>query len=292
MDKNNNNEKLTKVGINWYPGHMAKATREIKEQLKNIDLIVEVLDARIPLSSSNPELEKIAVGFPRIIVLNKKDKADQAVTKLWLKALKKDTNEVIAIDAYKDDLKKQLSIIGESLIQKKREKESKKGINPLAIRTLVVGIPNTGKSTIINKIAGRKVAQSADHPGVTKRLTWIKTDSKLALLDTPGILWPKIDDQKVGLRLAITGAIKDEILSTEDLTYFALDYLSKNYPDNLKERYKLTELGEPETILQAIGKNRGMLRAGGLIDRNRCEEMLIKEIRDERLGRISWEKPA
>ncbi|MBU9720298.1 MULTISPECIES: ribosome biogenesis GTPase YlqF [Bacillaceae] len=278
--------------IQWYPGHMAKARREAKEKLKLIDVVIELVDARIPLSSRNPVIDELAQGKPRLILLNKSDLADPNHTKNWKVYFEKKGNAVLQIDAQKGTGVKAISQEVQLLAKPLTDKMRAKGMNPRAIRALILGIPNVGKSTIINRLAGKKIAKIGDRPGITKAQQWIKVGKEMELLDTPGILWPKFEDQAVGYRLALTGAIKEEILDLQDTTVFLLRYLKEQYPERLKKRYGLTEISDDVVeIYDEIGKKRGCLMSGGLVDYDRVAEILFREFRSGMLGQISLEIP-
>lgn len=243
--------------IQWFPGHMAKAKREVTEKLKLIDIVFELVDARIPISSRNPLIDEIVANKPRIILLNKADMADPDVTKQWIDFFAAQQIDAIAIDSQSGTGVKQMVAVAKEKLRPKFEKMIAKGIKrPRAMRALIVGIPNVGKSTLINRLAGKHIAKTGDTPGVTKAQQWIKVGKELELLDTPGILWPKFEDEEVGYKLATTGAIKDTILNLQDVAVYALRFLSTHYPDRLKERYALADI--PEDIVQLfddIGKN-------------------------------------
>ncbi len=272
---------------------MAKARRQVTEKLKLIDVVIELVDARVPQSSRNPMVDEITAGKPRLIVLNKADMADQAVTDAWMRALKRDDIEVVAVDAKHSKGLKQLMTGAEKLMQDKHDRMREKGRNPGPIRALIIGIPNVGKSTLINRLAGRNIAITGDRPGVTKRQQWIKMKGgEMELLDTPGILWPKFEDQMVGYRLAATGAIKDDILNLDDIAMYAARELRARYPEQLKERFKLDDLPEDAVeLLELIGKKRGLL-SGGYVDFEKASELLLNELRHEKIGRVSLETPA
>lgn len=272
---------------------MAKARRQVTEKLKLIDVVIELVDARVPQSSRNPMVDEITAGKPRLIVLNKADMADQAVTDAWMRALKRDDIEVVAVDAKHSKGLKQLMTGAEKLMQDKHDRMREKGRNPGPIRALIIGIPNVGKSTLINRLAGRNIAITGDRPGVTKRQQWIKMKGgEMELLDTPGILWPKFEDQMVGYRLAATGAIKDDILNLDDIAMYAARELRSRYPEQLKERFKLDDLPEDAVeLLELIGKKRGLL-SGGYVDFEKASELLLNELRHEKIGRVSLETPA
>jgi ribosome biogenesis GTPase A len=272
---------------------MAKARRQVTEKLKLIDVVIELVDARVPQSSRNPMVDEITAGKPRLIVLNKADMADPVVTDAWLRALKREEVEVVAVDAKHSKGLKQLITGAQKLMQEKHDRMREKGRNPGPIRALIIGIPNVGKSTLINRLAGRNIAITGDRPGVTKRQQWIKMKgSEMELLDTPGILWPKFEDQLVGYRLAATGAIKDEILNLDDIALYTVRELHARYPEQLKERFKLETLPEDGVeLLEMIGKKRGLI-SGGYVDFEKASELLLNELRHEKIGRISLETPA
>ncbi|KDN57451.1 MAG: ribosome biogenesis GTPase YlqF [Exiguobacterium sp.] len=281
------------MAIQWFPGHMAKARRQVTEKIKLIDVVIELVDARVPQSSRNPIVDEITAGKPRLIVLNKADMADPAVTDAWLKAFKRDDVEVVAVDSKHSKGLKQLMTGAEKLMKDKHDRMREKGRNPGPIRALIIGIPNVGKSTLINRLAGRNIAITGDRPGVTKRQQWIKMKGgEMELLDTPGILWPKFEDQLVGYRLAATGAIKDEILNLDDIALYTARELRTRYPEQLKDRFKLEELPEDAVeLLELIGKKRGLI-SGGYVDFEKASELLLNELRHEKIGRISLETPA
>ncbi|MCV9898962.1 ribosome biogenesis GTPase A [Exiguobacterium sp. 8H] len=281
------------MAIQWFPGHMAKARRQVTEKLKLIDVVIELVDARVPQSSRNPMVDEITAGKPRLIVLNKADMADPVVTEAWLRALKREEVEVVAVDAKHSKGLKQLITGAQKLMKEKHDRMREKGRNPGPIRALIIGIPNVGKSTLINRLAGRNIAITGDRPGVTKRQQWIKMKGgEMELLDTPGILWPKFEDQLVGYRLAATGAIKDEILNLDDIALYTVRELHARYPEQLKERFKLETLPEDSVeLLELIGKKRGLI-SGGYVDFEKASELLLNELRHEKIGRISLETPA
>jgi len=279
--------------IQWFPGHMAKAKREVQEKLKLIDVVFELLDARIPLSSRNPMIDEILTNRPRIILLNKADMADEKVTNEWISFFAEQGLRALAIDSQAGTGMKQIVAAAKDMTKEKFAKMAAKGIkNPRPLRALIVGIPNVGKSTLINRLAGKHIAKTGDKPGVTKAQQWIKVGKEMELLDTPGILWPKFEDEEVGLKLATTGAIKDTILNLQDVAVYALRFLAVHYPDRLKERYSLTDI--PDDIVElfdAIGKRRGCLASGGAVDYDKVAELVLRDIRTEKLGRLSFEKP-
>ncbi|MFX3624636.1 MAG: ribosome biogenesis GTPase YlqF [Ectobacillus sp.] len=278
--------------IQWFPGHMAKARRQITEKLKLIDVVIELVDARLPLSSRNPMIDEIIAHKPRLIVLNKADMADPTTTKKWIHYFEHLGYKAISINAQAGQGMKEITAASKDLVKEKFEKMAAKGIKPRAVRALIVGIPNVGKSTLINKIAKKNIAKTGDRPGVTTAQQWIKVGKELELLDTPGVLWPKFEDELVGLRLAATGAIKDTILNLQDVAVYTLRFLSEHYPDRLKERYNLSDI--PEDIVDLfdeIGKRRGCLMGGGLVDYDKTAELVLRELRGGKLGRLTFEEP-
>ncbi|KYD07177.1 hypothetical protein B4119_1089 [Parageobacillus caldoxylosilyticus] len=280
--------------IQWFPGHMAKAKREVQEKLKLIDIVFELLDARIPLSSRNPMIHEILGNKPRIVLLNKADMADETVTEQWIAYFERQQLRALAIDAQTGTGIRQIVSAAKEMLKDKFAKMAAKGIkNPRPMRALIVGIPNVGKSTLINRLAGKNIAKTGDKPGVTKAQQWIKVGKEMELLDTPGILWPKFEDEEVGLKLATTGAIKDTILNLQDVAVYALNFLKEHYPERLKERYSLDDIPkEIVALFDAIGKRRGCLVSGGAVDYDKVAEIVLHDIRTEKLGRISFESPS
>lgn len=278
--------------VQWFPGHMAKARRQITEKLKLVDIVFELLDARIPYSSSNPMMNDIIKHKPKLVILNKADIADVEVTKKWIAYYEQKGNHVIAIDSLHLTSMKQIADKSKEILKEKFDKEKAKGLRPRPVRAMILGIPNVGKSTLINSLAKRKAAMVGNRPGVTKAQQWIKVERELELLDTPGVLWPKFEDQKVGFNLAVTGAIKDTILHLEEIILYALDYLARRYPKQLTERYRLSgQFEDKVALLDEIGTNRGFLAPGGVVDYDKVYETVLREIRDMKLGRMSLEWP-
>jgi ribosome biogenesis GTPase A len=284
--------------IQWFPGHMTRAKRQIEEKLKLIDVVLELLDARLPLSSRNPMIDDIVKGKPRVVLLNKSDLADPELTRAWVQWFAERDIQALPIDASTGTQVREIVPRCQELLRDKRERMLNKGINPRPIRALIVGIPNVGKSTLINRLAGRNIAATGDRPGITKGQQWIKVGQDMELLDTPGILWPKFDDSDVGFRLAASGAIKDEILHAQDIVFHALRYLLELYPDRLKERFELEQLPEaaqdPEEIvglMEHIGRKRGCLISGGRVDLDKASQLILRDMRSGRLGRITLERP-
>ena len=272
------------IKINWYPGHMAKARRQMEEQLKLVDIVIEIRDARMPLASGNPLLNELAANKEKLIILNKSDRADKHENELWLsyfdKALlcdsvnERNTNKVV------DEVK--------LILKAKLDKAKARGIRKKTLRAMVVGIPNVGKSTFINNVVKKKIAKAENRPGVTKNLQWIRINEDVELLDTPGVLWPKIEDQNQAKILALLGSMNDEILDSEKLTYFGLDYIKSNYPHFLKERYNINE--DELDLIEAIGKSKMWLVSEGQVDRTKTYNMVLKDIRENKIGRITFEK--
>jgi ribosome biogenesis GTPase A len=284
--------------IQWFPGHMTRARRQIEEKLKLIDVAIELLDARLPISSRNPMVGEILGSKPRLVLLNKADLADPAVTERWVKLLAADDVSALPIDAASGTGVNQILPRCRELMASRFEAWERKGMAARAIRALIVGIPNVGKSTLINRMAGRSVAATGDRPGVTKGQQWIKVGKDMELLDTPGILWPKFDDTKVGLRLAASGAIRDEILHSEDVAFYLVKHLMANYSNVFKERYGIEELPEdaenPQQVvalMEAVGRRRGCVMSGGKIDLTKASDALLRDLRTGRLGRISLDLP-
>lgn len=282
------------MNIQWYPGHMTKAKRKIAEDLKLVDVVIELLDARIPLSSRNPEVDEIVGNKKRIIVLNKSDLADETVNKKWIEYFSKENTRVILVNSINGKGLKDVTSAARLLMKDKVDKLKEKGLLVKTIRALIIGIPNVGKSTFINKLAGKAIAQTGDRPGVTKAKQWIKVSPELELLDTPGILWPKFEDERVGLNLAFTGAIRDDILDTVELAQKLLEVMMDKFPTQLKARYKLDKIEpgtEPHEMLKILGKKRGCIVSGGEIDVQRAAIMLLDDFRGGRIGSISLETP-
>ena len=280
------------TNINWFPGHMAKAKREIKELVKLVDIVIELKDSRIPYSSTNPMINEIIGNKPRLILCNKALMADQSKTKKWIDYYK--NNNIIALDIDSISGYNISNIIpyAKRVLKDVLKKREEKGIKSQSIKAMILGIPNVGKSTLINKLAKRKATKVGDKPGVTKNQTWIKIDNDLQLLDTPGVLWPKFEDQEVGVRLALCGSIKEEILNIEYLCVKAIDYLKALYPDNLKNRYNLEDIEKDNyEIIDDIAKKRGCIIKGGLPDRERVYKIVLNELRDLKIGRMSYEEP-
>ena len=279
--------------VQWFPGHMAKTRRLIKESLSMVDCVTEILDARIPLASRNPEIEEITASKPRIILLNKCDMADEKITADWIKYFKSHGAEAIAVDCRSGKGLNAYQPLVRKVLAEKIKANNEKGMVGKSLRVMVVGIPNTGKSSFINKMAGRVRAKVADKPGVTTSNQWFNIGNGIELLDTPGVLWPKFDDPVVGDKLAFIGSVKDAVLDIETMAIRLIDTLRAGYPERLSERYKISDFEELESweILELIGRKRGMLISGGEINTERASVMLLDEYRGGKLGRISMEFP-
>lgn len=279
------------MNFQWYPGHMTKAKRQMQEDIKLIDIVVELVDARIPLSSRNPDIDELGKNKFRLVILNKADLADPARTELWKEFFKAKGCFVVTMDARKRQNMKLVTDAIMDACKEKIERDRKRGIKNRPIRAMIVGIPNVGKSTFINSYAGKAVTKTGNKPGVTKGKQWIRPDKMVELLDTPGILWPKFEDQLVGLRLAWIGSIKDEILNTDELAIEMIRFLVKEYPGILHERYKVDETCDSTDILMQIAKERNCLLKGSELDYSKAAVLLIDEFRAGILGRITLEMP-
>lgn len=282
-----------KQNIQWFPGHMAKTRRLITEQLSLVDAVTEIVDARVPMSSRNPELGEIIARKPRIVLLNKCDVADEAVTRQWIAYYKQQGVAALAVDCRSGKGVNQYLPLVQQVLAEKIKKNQDKGMGGRALRMMVVGIPNSGKSSFINRMAGRSRAKVADKPGVTRHNQWFVIGGGVELLDTPGVLWPKFEDAKVGFRLAFTGAVKDEVVDVETLAMHLVEALLEVKPSCLNERYKIEQYEElpPWDVVELIGRRRGFLISGGEIDTERTSIMLLDEFRAGKLGRISFDLP-
>ncbi len=278
--------------INWYPGHMEKARRQMIENLKAVDFIIEVRDARIPSASANPILKELANGKKKLIILSKKDLADETITKQWEESIKKEGDMVLTMNLQADkNIKQEIIKASNILTKEKRERMIARGIRPRAMRAMACGIPNSGKSTLINRIAGKNRAKAEDRPGVTRGLSWIQADPTLDILDTPGVLWPKFEDQKTGVLLAATGAINEDILDIKDIALMTIHIIQELYP-NLIEDYFHIEEGIPSTdYLKAIAKDKNFLKENNQMDEKRSAHYFLNSLRKGDFGRISLEKP-
>lgn len=281
------------MNIQWYPGHMTKTRRQMENDVKLVDLVAEVVDARIPISSRNPDIDTMAGNRPRLIILNRTDQADPAMTTRWVAWFKEQGHGVLETDSKSGRGVKQFSTVAQNVLKDKLAAWRAKGQGGRPIRAMVVGIPNVGKSTFINKVAKRKSAKAGDRPGVTRGKQWVSVDAELELLDTPGILWPKFEDEVTGLHLAFTGAVRDEVTDMEGLACALLEMLRDRYPKVLGERYKLVQIGELQgwELLEQAARKRGMLMSGGEADTERMSKVLLDEFRGGKLGRFTLEMP-
>jgi len=279
------------MSIQWFPGHMAKARREVSESLKVVDAVIEIVDARLPDSSRNPMMLEITRHKPTVLVLAKSDLADPKITQEYLSGLKTDRVIPVAIDILRGEGLSQLMRAAHDITREHFAKLAKRGIRRKAIRAIVVGIPNAGKSSLINRVTGRSVAKTGDKPGVTRQQQWIKVGGSFELLDTPGILWPKFDDPQVALRLAWSGAIKSTLLQTDELALTFLDWLRISYPGRLQERYGVEDENvEPTVLLAQIAIRRGALKPGGVPDCDLAAEMVLRDFQRGQLGRITLDR--
>lgn len=276
--------------IQWFPGHMAKARREVTEQLKLVDIVIELVDARLPESSRNPMIHDIIQQKPRLILMNKRDLADEKETLRWLRHYESIGEHAIAINVFETKALKSVTKEAERILSERREAKEAKGIQRRAIRAMIVGVPNVGKSTLINRLAKRNIAKTGNTPGVTKGQQWIKVGSTLELLDTPGILWPKFEDEEIGYKLALTGAITDRILHMDNIAVYALQFLEERYPSRLQERYEIDTLSDDiaETF-DAIGHLRKAYERGGEIDYEKVSNLIVQDVRSGQFGRLTFD---
>ncbi len=289
------------MNIQWYPGHMTKTRRQIEADLKTVDIVVEIIDARIPISSRNPDIDAICADKPRLIILNRADQADPEMNRQWAAHFKKQGHAVLETDAKTGRGINQFSAVIQSVLKDRIAKWREKGLVGRPVRAMVVGVPNVGKSTFINKVARKKSAKASDRPGVTRGKQWVNVDSSLDLLDTPGILWPKFEDERTGMNLAFTGAVKDDIMDVETLGCHLMTLMGERYPNALMEGYKLKEVptredGENDVaygyrLLEAGALKRGMRISGGEFDTERMARVLLDEYRAGKLGRFTLETP-
>lgn len=276
--------------IQWFPGHMAKARRQVTENLKLVDIVFELIDARLPMSSRNPMLDDIIHQKKRLLILNKADMADETQTKRWIQFFEEKGHKAVAVNSLDSKGLKRVTKAAEDVLAEKWDRMRKKGLKPRAIRAMIVGIPNVGKSTMINRLAKKNIARTGNMPGVTKSQQWIKVGKELELLDTPGILWPKFEDQRVGAKLAVTGAIKDAIMNMDDLAIFGLNFLETYYPQRLHERYQIEGLTDPIVgTFDHISKLRNIKMSGGDIDYSMVSELIVRDIRNEHLGKLTFD---
>lgn len=279
------------MNINWYPGHMKKTMDNIRLSLKLVDIVGEIIDSRIPISSKNPVIDDVLKDKPRIMILNKSDMADENETKKWLSYYRKKGYGAVVVDALHSKGLDKIYSVAKEMLANKFKKLEEKNLSAKTIRMMIVGIPNVGKSTFINSISKRKSAKIGDRPGVTKQVQWIKTKNDLELLDTPGVLWPKFEDERIGLHLAFTGAIKDEIMDIENLAFCFIDELNKRDVNILKNRYNLSEDSYEDTLylMDEIGRNRGAILKKNEIDYFKVANLVFDDFRKVKLGRITLE---
>lgn len=279
------------MNIQWYPGHMTRTRRQMTEDVKFVDLVAEVVDARIPISSRNPDIDAMVGDKPRMIIFNRADQADPTQTAVWKSWFRERGFAVLETDAKTGKGVREFSAVVKAALKDKIEQWKAKGQVGRPVRVMVVGVPNVGKSTFINKVAKRKSAKAGDRPGVTRGKQWVNVDSGLDLLDTPGILWPKFEDQTVGMHLAFTGAVKDEVVDIEELAAALLELLRDRYPGSLRERYKLEPAADAKgwELLEQAARKRGMLISGGEVDSERMARVLLDEFRGGKLGRFTLE---
>ncbi|KOP79069.1 GTPase [Lysinibacillus sp. FJAT-14745] len=276
--------------IQWFPGHMAKARREVTEKLKLVDIIFELIDARLPLSSRNPMIDEVINQKPRLLILNKSDMADEQETRKWVEYFAQRGHKAVAINSLEGKGLQQVTKAAQEILKEKFERMKSRGMKPRAIRAMIVGIPNVGKSTLINRLAKKNIAKTGNTPGVTKAQQWIKVAKELELLDTPGILWPKFEDQEVGYKLALTGAIKDTITNMEDLAVYGLRFLSVHYPARMEERYGFQFIHEDLVdTFDHIGKLRRVFGPGGEIDYDQVAQLIVRDIRGLQLGKLTFD---
>ena len=279
------------MNYQWYPGHMTKARRMMQENIKLIDLIIEVVDARIPLSSRNPDIDELGKNKYRLILMNKADLADKERTREWSAFFKEKGFFVVSLDARSKSGMKSITDIVMEACKEKIERDRKRGILNRPVRAMVVGIPNVGKSTFINALAGKACAKTGNKPGVTKGKQWIRLNKNVELLDTPGILWPRFEDQAVGLKLAFIGSIKDEILQTEELAAELVKFMNENYPGVLENKYNVEEDTDPYGMLEKIAESRHCLVRGNELDTEKASVLLMDDFRNGRLGKLTLEYP-
>ena len=276
----------------WYPGHMTKAKRAMEEAMKLIDLVIELVDARIPVSSRNPELDELGRQKARLILMNKADLASEKLTQSWTSYFREKGYFVVKLDSRNKAGMKNVSDVVMEACKEKMERDRKRGIKNRPVRAMVVGIPNVGKSTFINTFSGKACAKTGNKPGVTKGKQWIRLNKNVELLDTPGILWPKFEDQKVGLNLALIGSIKDEILNIDELSLALIKVLKENYSGILSDRYQVQEDQEPSDILMEIARSRNCVKKGGELDYSKAAALVMEEFRSGKLGKITLEFPS
>jgi ribosome biogenesis GTPase A len=301
--KNNNQESFAKVRLNWYPGHMAKTRRQIEEDLKLVDVVIELLDARMPISSQNPDIAKLTQGKKKVIVLNKCDLADEIQNQKWIQYFENSGSSAVLVDSNSGKGIENCIKKVEKVMEEEMKKYAEKGRTGRKIKAIILGIPNVGKSSFINRIAKKASAEVGNRPGVTRKKQWIRINDRIELLDTPGVLWPKFESEEVALHLAFTGTIKDDVLDQTEISYQLFKYMLQNYRDRVIERYKITNefiesflnQEQPENvniyeIMLEIGKKRGAIISGGNIDEEKTAKIILDDFRSGKLGKITIEK--
>lgn len=279
------------MNIQWYPGHMTKARRMMQDNIKLVDLVIELVDARVPLSSRNPDIDEMGKNKSRLLLLNKADLADERANELWSNYFREKGFQVVKLDSRNRSGLKDVQAAIQEACREKTERDRRRGILNRPVRAMVAGIPNVGKSTFINSFAGRACAKTGNKPGVTRGAQWVRLNKQVELLDTPGILWPKFEDPVAGLRLALIGSIREEVLNTEELALELLKFLKEHYRGLIQERYGIEEENEPAAQLQEIAEKRGCLKKGGEADTQKAASILLEEFRSGKLGRITLEMP-
>ncbi|MCM1119086.1 MAG: ribosome biogenesis GTPase YlqF [bacterium] len=279
------------MNYQWYPGHMTKAVRMMQENMKLIDLVIELVDARIPLSSRNPDMNKLAAGKARIVLLNKSDLADPVYNRQWIHYFEEQRAYVLGVNSKTGSGIKSIQGLANEACGEKLERDRRKGIVNRPIRAMVVGIPNVGKSTFINSFAGKACTKTGNKPGVTKGKQWIRINKALELLDTPGILWPKFEDQQIGMRLAFIGSMNDEVVILDELACDLISCLQQLYPQALPQRYAIEGMGESSQVLAQVAQSRGCYSKGQILDLEKAASILIEDFRSGRLGRLTLERP-
>ena len=284
-----NEENLNKSNINWYPGHMEKTKRKIREMIQLIDVVYELIDARIPYSSKIKDIDELVKNKPRILIMTKKDLCDLNVTQKWVKHYESEGYKVIVGDLNDSSVIKEIVAITESLVSGIQEKRENAGMKKKEIRALVIGIPNVGKSTLINKMVGRKVVITGNTPGVTKSLSWLKTTSNILLLDSPGILWPKFEEEEVALNLASMAAIRAEILDEDEIAVHIIKKLYNYYPEILKSRYNIDNIDDFEDVYEKIGRKIGAIISGGEVDYSKVSKTIMNDLKNEYIKKITFD---
>ncbi len=280
------------MNIQWYPGHMTKAKRMMEENIKLVDVVIEILDARVPYSSRNPEILKIAKNRPRVVVLNKSDLADDEMTKQWAKLLREEGAEVVTVNARDGQGMNHVLPAAKAVCKEKIARDKAKGMINRPVRAMVVGIPNVGKSTFINKIVGKASAKTGNKPGITKGKQWIKLKHDFELLDTPGLLWPRFESEQVGISLALIGSIKEQILDTRELVFHMLEFMRTHYKGQFLKKYEVQDIETKEImeVLEAATLKRGLLKTGGVPDTDRMAMVLLEEFRNGKIGKITIDR--